>query len=308
MTSNPGSLRLNEVSLFTSHMSSSGPWERKNPQGSEPFFPFQPEHFYAAGCRGIELDIVEDGASGEWCVRHPQGLWHRLFGVPFDPSYTRLSSYLKALRDWSLSSPPTEPHEVFFVHLDLKLVHTAASLLQARLDSYLRTHLEGVTVLSPNYFLPEGRVRRRISLQSERVTQNAPLHSFMKTKEWPTLDELKGMLIFVLSGRDENLKKAYASEWDQVISFCDAEWGKRSPMDEGTIIANSDLNTLPSLKALADWREKNPNGLWRIYNVPESEIDRVLVEYAPNLIAVDVPRRGKGSFRFNPPIRARSAL
>lgn len=305
MTSNLGSHRLNEVSLLTSHMSSSGPWERKKPEESEPPFSFEPAHFYSAGCRGIELDIVEDRASSEWCVRHPEGLRHRFFGVPFDPSYTRLSSYLNALRDWSLSFKPTEPHEVFFVHLDLKRVHTPASLLQARLDAYLRTHLEGATVLSPGYFLPDGRVRRRISPQSERVTPNAPLRSFMKTKPWPTLDELKGMLIFVLSGKDEDLKKAYASEWDQAISFCDSARGNRGPMDGGVTIANSDLNDLPNRQALADWRENNPHGLWRIYNVPKNDANRVLMEYAPNLIAVDVPPPGKGDFRFDPPIRVR---
>ncbi|MBM3133475.1 MAG: hypothetical protein FJZ95_10675, partial [Chloroflexi bacterium] len=285
MPSPSGSIRLNEVSLLTSHMSSSGPWERKKPRENEPAFPFQPEHFYAAGCRGIELDLVEDRASGEWCVRHPEGLWHRLFGVPFDPTFTRLSSYLKALRDWSLSFKPAQPHDVFFVHLDLKRVHTHGPLLRARLDGYLRAHLEGITVLTPSHFLPGGQIRRRLTHDSGKTAPrpDAPLNSFMKTKPWPKLDELRGMLVFVLSGKNEGLKRAYAAEWDHAIAFCDSEYGKHRPMGEGAIIENSDLNDLPGPRALADWRKENPSGLWRIYNVPESEIDRVLMEYAPTI-------------------------
>lgn len=134
------------------------------------------------GCRGLELDIVQDpklaGPGDTWVF----GVQH---GGPYTPQTPGLARCLREVRQWADAHPG---HDVITIHIDLKEEATLGDdkVFAAQIDRVFAGELGKERILAP--------------FQLER---DAPtLLEGIKRHGWPSLKDLRGKFIIIFSGGD----------------------------------------------------------------------------------------------------------
>lgn len=152
---------------------------------------------YRFGCRGLELDLVQNSRSWEWRVRH---------GGKYSDGGPQFATLLKQLAAWS---DRYDGHDPVVVHLDVKNAPLGSDDYPEALDRYVRSHFYWRRIFRPRHLLSGSK----------------DLVASAMASGWPTLGELRRKFILCLTGR-EDVKKHYA-ETDPVqrLCFADAQIG-----------------------------------------------------------------------------------
>ncbi len=146
------------------------------------------------GCRGLELDIHQADGTREFWVAHtwPGDAAHR---IPF-------SKHLDDLAAWSAGV--AHAHDPVTITVDLKKIRGKDGSWITILDDYLRAHFDEDRIFKPGHFAGHG----------------ATLVAAVNALGWPTVEELQGKFLFVLSGTEKR-KKEYAAQAFQRVCFAD---------------------------------------------------------------------------------------
>ncbi|MBI4606055.1 MAG: hypothetical protein HY721_29160 [Planctomycetes bacterium] len=197
------SLRYDEVQLKAAHNSI----DRKESLAAQ--LDWDPKAPHQGGCRGLELDLVQDpsrtGPGDEWVF----GVQH---GGALRPETPRLEKCLREIRAWADAHPR---HDAITVHLDLKPEATLGD------DADFVRKIDEILARE----LGKGSIFRPADLQRDAPTllEGARRHG------WPALRELRGRFILVFSGGDGDgpvarRRKAYlTSEPKERLAFVDLD-------------------------------------------------------------------------------------
>jgi hypothetical protein len=161
-----------------------------------------------AGCRGLELDLVQDparaGAGGGWVF----GVQH---GGAFRPETPRLERCLAEIRAWAGAHAG---HDVVTVHLDLKREATLGddAIFAKEIDAALAKGLGKDNIFTP------ALLRR----DAATLLEGARKHG------WPALRDLRGKFILVFSGGDgeepvARRRRAYLAAPGERLAFVDLD-------------------------------------------------------------------------------------
>jgi len=136
------------------------------------------------GCRGLELDIVQDpkltGPSDTWVF----GVQH---GGAYTPQTPGLVRCLREIRQWADAHPS---HDVITIHIDLKEEATLGDdkVFVAQIDQAFAAALGKDRIFPPS----------RLQGDAPTLLEGAKKHG------WPLLKDLRGMFIIVFSGGDDD--------------------------------------------------------------------------------------------------------
>ncbi|TYP98797.1 calcium-dependent phosphoinositide phospholipase C [Tenacibaculum adriaticum] len=140
-------------------------------------------------CMGVELDIWRhtssftpngDISDNFWTVNHTSGL----FG-------DKLSKYLNELKQWHDGSPD---HYPIMVKLDIKSTGGGFQNFHDQIDTYLKRYLGENLIFKPNTLF---------------TNPNVDLATNVSQYGWPSINEMRGKYIFVLTG-NESWGETYA--------------------------------------------------------------------------------------------------
>lgn len=174
---------------------------------------WNPEDRHQAGCRGVEFDLRQDseatsaGAVWRWCVKHDG---------TYDMEHPGLRDYLGQLRRWADEHPG---HDPVTVHLELKDAFGDDGIFASKLDEAILDELCGGD--RERLFTPGGIMDRG---GGEDLLESA------RSAGWPTIGELRGRFIVVLTGGDGGApgrrRAAYAArEPRDSLAFVDMSLG-----------------------------------------------------------------------------------
>jgi len=138
---------------------------------------------HRGGCRGLELDLHQTRGRFEWNVSHITPLLSK--------NVAPLHHFLAELKAWSEANPG---HDVITVTMDIKRMRGDKLSWIEPFDAYVKRHLGAGRIFKPGHFLANDQ---------QYLTQ--AVHE----RGWPTLGELRGKFILVLSGAEKR-KRAYA--------------------------------------------------------------------------------------------------
>lgn len=147
---------------------------------------------HQAGCRGLELDLVESHRLWHWSVKHD--------GEYDGGTDMQLAAYLRHIRLWSSRFPD---HDVITVTLDLKGTTKDTDDFAYFLDHTIDEHLGADLLFTPG----------ELQGKHKSLVAGAAAHG------WPTIPDLTGRFIMCLSG-DERTKRAYAGSRTR-LAFAD---------------------------------------------------------------------------------------
>jgi hypothetical protein len=154
---------------------------------------------HESGCRGIELDLVQGpisaAAEDPWTFKVQHGKWglrSRAFG-----------DCLSDLQQWAGMYPD---HDLLIIHLDLKnyTLRGDDAAFPHKLDAILEEYFQAAQLFTPGDLFSHAG-----------AAQDTPLAN-AAGKGWPTLGELRGRFLFVISGdetkdRVHRRKQSYAA-------------------------------------------------------------------------------------------------
>ena len=216
---------------------------------------------YQAGCRGLELDLIESDRLWHWSDKH-DGTYNG--GVD-----GQLASYLRHLRLWSKRHAG---HDVITITLDLKSKTKSLQDFAYHLDATIAEHLGEELLFTPG------------ALQGT----HKDLVAGAVANGWPSLDELSGTFILCLSG-DEGTKKRYVGSRAR-LAFADRKIGVSSSLPNqrtgDRVFLNFDI-------AEGGWQAKvretanRPAFVSRVYLVNDEQTWARAVRARANLIATD---------------------
>jgi hypothetical protein len=189
-------LRYNETCWKATHNSYA-----KAPIGLADQLRHHPAHPHEHGARGLELDLYHDKLALEFWVCH-NPTWLERDEPP-------LKHYLQELLDWSGDGD----HDPITVTLDLKEIRGLDEEWPGTIDRYLLRHFDGDRIFRPRHFAGAGTTLVHATGQ----------------RPWPTIGELRGKFIFVLSGA-ESRKQQYASEAFERVCFADRKLDPTAPL------------------------------------------------------------------------------
>jgi hypothetical protein len=149
---------------------------------------------HQAGCRGLELDLRQSPDLWAWSIHHDE------YQGRADGQFVE---YLRHLRTWSTFSGR---HDVITITLDLKDRAHDRRQFPRYLDAMIEEFLGGERVFTPAELMGSAR-----SLVAGAMASG-----------WPSLDDLRGRFILVLSG-DEPTKASYARSSRQRLCFADVK-------------------------------------------------------------------------------------
>jgi len=175
-----------------------------------------------AGCRGLELDLIQKRGDWKWSVSHPT-LGNTISRTAYDsaPEH-QLSTHLEELGAWSRDRPT---HHPVLVQLDLKWRLNFGDFPEyaEKLDSYLAAHLDNGradTVYTPGEFLRG----------ESTLGRAAGKHG------WPLVRDLRGRFVLVLSGTASRKYRYIQSHTARRLCFADK--GYRRGQHRTTIRGN----------------------------------------------------------------------
>jgi len=156
---------------------------------------------HEAGCRGLELDLRESPNLWLWSVDHDEYLGR---------ADAQLTEYLRHLRTWSGFNPG---HDVITITVDVK----APTRNRRQFPRYLDATIE------------EFLGRERVFTPADLMGSAPSLVAGAMATGWPTLEELRGRFVLVLSG-DEPTKASYARSGRGRLCFADQRLGAGDPL------------------------------------------------------------------------------
>lgn len=226
------------------------------------------------GCRGLELDLVQDPRQFRWCVRHG--------GTYVSTESAQLEAHLKPLKAWSDTA---QDHDPIIVHLDLKGSSLSDESFPERLDEVVGTALT------------HGRLFRPIDLLKRANKES--LVEAVESGGWPTLEELRGTFLLCLSGHETRKARYANTRIEDRLCFSDrGSKGAGKRVTGNRVFINhhivSTTGTPRWPDALRELR-KQPGLIFRAYYCnPKGFWDRAVGE-GVNLLATDEIRiRGVG--------------
>jgi hypothetical protein len=216
------------------------------------------EEPWQGGCRGLELDINQSEEGNHWSVGHVGG---------YSSSERQLSQFLSELRVWAEENPE---HDVVTLYLDLKEVHDG---FEDDLDEYVSQHLD-----------------RPVYRPADLMGSQASVPDGARVHGWPTLGELRGKFILVLSG-DNDAKTAYADDDPRVrLCFADKDRDQDQAPESNTrvffnyhLYERDDEDWTPIFEAEAT----NPASICRGYVVNEGDFWEDVLDAGCNILSTD---------------------
>jgi hypothetical protein len=231
------------------------------------------------GCCGIELDIVQTVDRSEWEVRHSGGSRPSTGDARRRKDGTRyLSDWLHDLLVWSQAENKSKAHNPITVILDLKEVRSPSNEFPDALHHYLiKCGFTPDCLFTPSDLL--GRSRPATNLVEAASLDGG----------WPSLEELRGQFILVLSGSPDQ-KRSYARRED---AFCFADrWlprDLRSSPDlsrDGRIFVNIACEGRYGQRL--SWACEHPALFVRVYNVNSERDWQEVLKGGANMLATDL--------------------
>lgn len=210
-------------------------------------------------CRGIELDLVQDGDRFAWRVQH---------GVNEDGP--RFRDVLDEIVAWA-ERDENRDHPVVTVHLDLKNAHLAHADFAVAMDGLLTDR-----------FGP-GRLHRPGAVMGTRPD----LVRGARAGGWPTLARLRGRFVFCLSGHGERKTRYARHEPRSRVCFADYPGSRGAPRKGHRIFANLfvDAHGYPGNLARV---KRAPGFVARGYNIVHRRTWDLSIEGGANLLSGDV--------------------
>lgn len=202
----PETLPYNRVQLKASHNS----YERDEDVAGQ--LDFNSHDTYQGGCRALEFDCRQDkkriGAFQDW-------RWSVQHDGDYSEDHDQLRTWLNRVRDWGNEN---QNHDVITVHIELKDSFGEHQIFADKLDAMLLEHLAGGD--REKLFTPGDMMKRGSGDSLVAVAAKAG---------WPTLKELQGKFIVVITGGDSETrgerKKHYARNPELRMAFVDKDVG-----------------------------------------------------------------------------------
>jgi len=208
-------------------------------------------------CAAIELDLHQDKHRFKWTVKHRA----KDPGTPFEKT-------IKQIAAWSRQNPK---HSVVTIHLDLKNEPLSDKGFAEALDSLL------IDMCG----------RRRIYAPRSVIGPHADLVRGARAGGWATIDELKGKLVFCLSGMVER-KRTY-SEWKPRDRKCFADYsGSRGPLSKGHRVFANLFVAAKRYKESLDRLAKHAGYITRGYNIVTRSQWDMSIERGLNILSCDI--------------------
>ena len=222
-------------------------------------------HRHQGGCRGLEIDLRESPNLFAWSVHHDE------YQGRADAQFTE---YLRHLRAWSVFEGR---HDVITIILDLKARARDRRQFPRWLDATI------------DEFLGRERVFTPAELQGEATS----LVSGAMANGWPSLEELRGRFILVLSG-DEQTKASYARSSRGRLCFADQ---RLRESDQLPSVASGN-RVFFNLNATEDWSwgdrlqwfAQQPGFVTRAYVANSAELWNRLLAADVNMLTTDKVR------------------
>ena len=227
---------------------------------------WHPDHPYRGGSCGVELDIAQHASEPRWCVSH-------------DARYTgsksaQLARYLGQLDDWSAER--NGDHPPVFINFDLKNSPGDDAAFAESFDLYVRKAMP----------------RSQFFTSADLLNGHATLLAAARNG-WPTLQEVWGRFIGVLSGQQHRRSSSYCADPSMRLCFADRDVG--GDILDGTIdpeaepnrvIYNFRYDKLAGLTQLIapEFRDAL---LFRVYEVNDEDSWNLARSLGVNLIATD---------------------
>ncbi len=220
---------------------------------------FDPNAPWECGCRGLELDLSQVPRDAKsWDVKHDPGA--REPAHPF-------KKYLADLLKWSAGA---KNHVPVTVVLDLKRVNSSEQAFPGRLDTYIRDHFDASSLFRPKDFWDDAG------------------------GQWPTIKELRGKFLFVLSGAGiKNVYPREASAPEPRLCFVD----RGMPRDPGgmklrkfsRVFINMDRKSMgrTSMKKWLKQAARHPQFCIRLYGLNGRSMWNSATEHGVNMMATD---------------------
>jgi Phosphoinositide phospholipase C, Ca2+-dependent len=220
---------------------------------------------HQGGCRGLELDLRESPNLWSWSVHHDEYQGR---------ADAQLTEYLRHLRTWSVFNGR---HDVITITLDLK----ARARDRRQFPRYLDVTIE------------ELLGRERLFTPAELRGSASSLVAGAMATGWPSLEELRGRFILVLSG-DEPTKASYASSSRHRLCFADRRVGEHDPLPS----LKSGDRVFFNLNATEDWTwtdrmewfAQQPGLLTRAYVANSADLWERLLAADVNILSTDKVR------------------
>jgi hypothetical protein len=220
---------------------------------------------HQGGCRGLEIDLRESPNLFAWSVHHDE------YQGRADAQF---AEYLRHLRAWSVFEGR---HDVITIVLDLKARARDRRQFPRWLDATI------------DEFLGRERVFTPAELQGEASS----LVAGAMATGWPSLEELRGRFILVLSG-DEPTKASYARSARGRLCFADQRLREGDQLPSVT----SGDRVFFNLNATEDWSwgdrlqwfARQPGFVTRAYVANSADLWNQLLAADVNMLTTDKVR------------------
>ena len=213
----------------------------------------------AEPCRGLELDLVQDGWRFAWRVQH---------GLREDGP--ELDSVLDEIRAWS-DRPENRRHPVVTLHLDLKNAHFTHESFAEVLDGLLADRLGG------------GRIYRPGDVMGE----HPDLVRGARAGGWDLFSRLRGRFVVCLSGHGERKRRYARHDPRSRVCFADYPGSRGAPRRGHRIFANLFVEAHGYRENLA--RVKRSRGfVARGYNIVHRRTWETSLAGGANILSGDV--------------------
>lgn len=227
--------------------------------------PFDPALQYAANVRGFEIDISQYKTKWDWCVRH---------GLGCDSHARPLSEYLEQIWEWHATGPGEQPKDPMMVYIDLKKGPWTDDEFAQRFDDYL-------LACCPD---PD-----RIFSPGQLMVGPSDLMQGAMALGWPTLGELRGQLIFCISGDGPGKRKYSETDPARRVCFADRETVVPDCCSSGSrlFINVSQTAHFFDLPHLGRWLRTNRALIGRAYDIISGHGWNMMRDVGFNMLAVD---------------------
>ncbi|MDX1495278.1 MAG: Ca2+-dependent phosphoinositide-specific phospholipase C, partial [Longimicrobiales bacterium] len=210
-------------------------------------------------CRGLELDLVQEEHRFRWSVKH---------GV--NDQGPALPDVLQVIRSWA-DTPANRRHPVVTVHLDLKNDPLSHHGFAEALDDLL------VDVFGT------GRIHRPAHVMGD----HADLVRGARAGGWATFAQLRGRLVFCLSGSARRKARYARNDPRSRVCFADYAGSRGAPRRGHRVFANLFVDADHYRENLARVK-RHPGFVARGYNIVHRRSWDASVDGRANILSGDV--------------------
>jgi len=279
---NTDSLTFGAISFKASHNS----YERNETISEQ--LDFDPTAPYQSGCMAIELDIIrqskdyKDGeiTSGYFKVSHTLGA----------SAASHLDEWLGYIFGWHNSNPN---HLPIVVYIDIKSEKDGYLHFGDRIDQYLTKYFDKSIIYTPGMLYAS-------QPKTESDTYN-DLCSFVVEKGWPQIDQMRGKVIFCLTGNPD-WKREYADAADLLtkrLCFSDNGSEEENPPEKGNrVFFNFDTKKKDKWQDIVKKYSKK-NLITRVYEVNDADLWEKALNSTFSAIATNKIRNNKWAYVSN---------